>query len=58
MLVVHVDDFVGCATAAFGSNIIEAVKTVFKTSRECDSMFRYISGLGIKRERNRIVMEQ
>ena len=57
MLIVLVDDFVGCGTAAFGSNVIEGTKTVFKTSPECDSMFHYI-GLGIKQERNRIVMEQ
>ena len=57
MLIVHVDDFVGCGTAAFGSNVIEAIKTIFKTSCEGDSMFHYI-GLGIKQKRDRIVMEQ
>ena len=57
MLIVHADDFVGCGTVAFGSNDTEAIKTIFKISRECDSMFRYI-GLGIKQKRDRIVMEQ
>ena len=35
----------------------EAIKTAFKTSRECDNMFHDI-GQGIRQERHRIVMEQ